>query len=119
MARSQNARPGTGKKGSKNRGERGADTVRAAVERTFQATAGQAQMTRERAQELVDDLSGATSRVREVLDDLRVATGEDVKALEHQIRKLERRVAALEKDAKPARRRSPAKRSPAKRATAE
>jgi polyhydroxyalkanoate synthesis regulator phasin len=71
--------------------------VRSAVERTFEATAGQAQVTRERAQELVDELAGATSRVRDVLDDMRLATREDVRTLESRIAKLERRLAALEK----------------------
>lgn len=114
MAKSSKAKASKGNKSKKSkRGrERGADSVRSAVERTFQATAGQAQVTRERAQELVDELSGATTRVREVLEDLRVATGEDVKALEAQIAKLEKRVAALEK--KPAPKRAPARRAPAK-----
>jgi polyhydroxyalkanoate synthesis regulator phasin len=118
MAKSEKAKASKGaskgkSKRSKRGRERGAESVRSAVERTFQATAGQAQVTRERAQELVDELSGATTRVREVLEDLRVATGEDVKALEAKIRKLERRIAALEKD------RAPAKRAPARRASAK
>ena len=77
--------------------ERAADSVRSAVERTFEATAGQAQVTRERAQELVDELSGATSRVREALDDIRPASGEDLKSLGTRLAELEQRVAALEK----------------------
>jgi polyhydroxyalkanoate synthesis regulator phasin len=78
------------------RGE-AADAVRSAVDRTFQATLGQAQLTRERAQELVDEVVGAASRVREVLEDLRVATGEDVRTLRARIEQLERRVDELER----------------------
>jgi polyhydroxyalkanoate synthesis regulator phasin len=74
-----------------------ADTVRSAVDRTFQATLGGAQVTRERAQELVDDVAQAASRVRDVLDDLRVATGEDVRSLRSSIEALERRVSELER----------------------
>jgi polyhydroxyalkanoate synthesis regulator phasin len=74
-----------------------ADTVRSAVDRTFQATLGGAQVTRERAQELVDDVAQAASRVRDVLDDLRVATGEDVRSLRLSIEALERRVSELER----------------------
>jgi polyhydroxyalkanoate synthesis regulator phasin len=77
-----------------------ADAVRSAVDRTFQATLGQAQLTRERAQELVDEVAGAASRVRDVLEDLRVATGEDVRALRARIEELERRVDALERRGK-------------------
>jgi polyhydroxyalkanoate synthesis regulator phasin len=83
-------------------GAEAADAVRAAVDRTFQATVGQAQMTRERAQELVDELAGAAGRVRSVLEDLRVATGEDVRELRAGLRSLERRVSALERDSSPA-----------------
>jgi hypothetical protein len=71
-----------------------ADAVRSAVDQTFQATLG----ARGRAQELVDDLSTAASRVRDALEDVRLATGDDVKELQKQIRALERRVAALEGD---------------------
>jgi hypothetical protein len=74
-----------------------ADTLRSAVDQTYQATLG----ARGRAQELVDDLATAAGRVREVLDDVRLATGDDVKELRKQIRTLERRVAALEGKGKP------------------
>lgn len=72
------------------------DTLRNAVDRTVQATVGQAQVTRERAQELVDELAGTAGRVREALDDLRLATGDDVKTLGSRLAALERRVADLE-----------------------
>jgi polyhydroxyalkanoate synthesis regulator phasin len=77
-----------------------AETVRSAVDRTFQATLGQAQVTRERAQELVDDVAHVASRVRGVLEDLRVATHEDVRNLESRIEMLERRVSELERGKK-------------------
>jgi polyhydroxyalkanoate synthesis regulator phasin len=77
-----------------------ADAVRTAVDRTFQATLGQAQLTRERAQELVDEVASAASRVRDVLEDLRVATGEDVRTLRARIEELERRVDELERRGK-------------------
>lgn len=73
-----------------------ASAVRAAVDRTYQATVGSAQLTRERAQELVDEVSQAAGRVRTVLEDLRVATGDDIRALHNQLDRLERRVAKLE-----------------------
>lgn len=73
-----------------------AEAVRTAVDRTVQATLGQAQVTRERAQELVDELAGVPGRVREALDDLRPVSQEDVKALRLRIEQLEKRLAALE-----------------------
>lgn len=92
-----------------------ADAVRSAVDRTFQVTLGQAQVTRERAQELVDELAQATGRVRDLLEDLRVATKEDVKALRAEVRALERRVGALEATLTA---KAPAKRAAAKRPAA-
>jgi polyhydroxyalkanoate synthesis regulator phasin len=73
-----------------------ADTVRSAAVQAFQATAGQAGVTRERAQELADDLASAAGRVIGALDDLRPATAEDIRSLRDDVRALERRVAALE-----------------------
>ena len=90
-----------------------ADTVRSAVDRTFQATLGGAQVTRERAQELVDDVAQAASRVRDVLDDLRVATGEDVRSLRSSIEALERRVSELERSTPEHKQRSDGRKSPA------
>ena len=89
-----------------------ADALRAAVDRTFQATVDQAKATvdqatasrgraQERAQDIVEELSQAAGRVREALDDLRVATREDVREISGRLDSLERRVAALEKPAKP------------------
>jgi len=81
----------------KSAGAQTADTLRSAVDRTVQATVGQAQLTRDRAQELVDELTGTAGRIRETLDDLRLASGEDVKSLGTRLDALEKRVAGLEK----------------------
>src|ERR1700757_150465 len=74
-----------------------ADAVRSAVDQTFQAAAGQAQMTRERAQELVDELAGAAQRLRSALDELRPPSAEDVRELRERMEQLEARISALEK----------------------
>lgn len=84
------------------------DAVRRAVERTFASTVGTAGVTRERAQELVDDVVRSAEaggrragelrdRLREAVGDLRLATGDDIKSLKVEIRKLSDRVAALER----------------------
>jgi polyhydroxyalkanoate synthesis regulator phasin len=78
-----------------------ADAVRTAAAQAVQSAAGQAQLTRERAQDLADELSGAATRVRATLDDLRPPTAEDVKGLRADLARLEERVDALE--ARPAR----------------
>ncbi len=91
------------KKKSKKKDNPGADAVgavRTAVERTFHATADQAQSTRTRAQDLVDEVAGAAGRLREMVDQLGVL--EDIKK---QVEALSSRVAALERgggSAKPA-----------------
>jgi polyhydroxyalkanoate synthesis regulator phasin len=73
-----------------------ADAVRSAAVQAFQATAGQAGVTRERAQELADELANAAGRVIGALDDLRPATADDIRSLRDDLRALEGRVAALE-----------------------
>ena len=80
------------------------EAVRSAVEQAFQATAGQAataasatQGARDRAQDIVDELAQAAGRVRDALDDLRPPTAEDVRALREDLKKLEKRVAKLER----------------------
>jgi polyhydroxyalkanoate synthesis regulator phasin len=85
----------------------GTDALRTAVDRTYQATVGQAQVTRERAQELVDELAHSAGRVRQILDDLRLASGEDLRRLQDRIDVLEQRVAALEKKPAAPRRKPP------------
>jgi polyhydroxyalkanoate synthesis regulator phasin len=89
---------------AKNKQTRG-DAVRSAVDEAFHAAAGQAQFTRERAQEIVDELAGAAGRLRDALDELRPPTGDDVRDLREEVRALGQRVAALEKaqSAKPKR----------------
>lgn len=72
------------------------DRLRLAVERTLSeamdsaATSGE--RTRERAQELVDDV------VRRGQAALRLATSEDVRGLREQLNELQRRVSALENE---------------------
>jgi polyhydroxyalkanoate synthesis regulator phasin len=115
--------------------------VRRAVERTFQATLGSTRMTRERAQELADDVlrgaeesaaragrgvrgarvkpreaaAGVGDRVRDAIHDLRLMTGEDVKDLRVEVQRLRRRVDVLERQMKGATPRARA--GSAKRAT--
>jgi gas vesicle protein len=98
-----------------------ADAVRGAAVQAFQATAGQAGVTRERAQELADELAGAAGRVMAALDELRSATADDLRSLRADLRALEERVAALEAGAgttAPAARRSAAKKPAAARRSA-
>ena len=73
------------------------ETLRGAVDRTVQATLGQAQVTRERAQELVDELAGTAGKFRGALPDLRPVTTDDVKGLHARLDALERRLAKLER----------------------
>jgi polyhydroxyalkanoate synthesis regulator phasin len=97
-----------------------ADAVRGAAVQAFQATAGQAGVTRERAQELADELAGAAGRVMAVLDELRPATADDLRSLRADLRALEQRVAALEAGtaAAPAARRSATSKPAAAKRTA-
>jgi polyhydroxyalkanoate synthesis regulator phasin len=78
------------------RGPGRAEAVRNAAVQAFQSTAGQAGLTRERAQELADELAQAAGRVIGALDELRPATADDVRSLREQVAALEGRVAALE-----------------------
>ncbi len=73
-----------------------ADAVRSAVDEAFSAAAGQAQGTRDRAQELVDELAQAAGRMRGVLDDLRPPTADEVRVLQTEVAELRERVSALE-----------------------
>jgi polyhydroxyalkanoate synthesis regulator phasin len=85
-----------------------ADAVRSAAVQAFQATAGQAGITRERAQELADELVSAAGRMIGALDELRPATGDDVRSLRDDLEALEARVATLEAAAaRPARKTKP------------
>ena len=77
------------------------DALREAVERTVQATRGSAQETRERAQsaldEVVDTLGRSRSAVLGAIDDRRPATEKDVKELKAELRRIGRRLDAIEK----------------------
>jgi cell division septum initiation protein DivIVA len=96
------------------------EAVRGAVERTFQATAGQTEGARDRGRNLLDDVASAATRIRESFDDLRVL--EDVRGMRAEIEALGKRVAELEKKQAAAptaaakAKATPARRSPAKSA---
>jgi chromosome segregation ATPase len=93
--------------------------LRDAVERTVQATLGSADRQRERTQGALDDLAGTVdqlrrgaeagiARGRRALEDRRPATSEDIRELKAEIRKIGRRLDAIEE-------RLPKKRSGSKR----
>ena len=74
------------------------EAVRAAIERTFQATSEGASGT---TRQLIDEVTHAAGRIRATMEELRVL--EDVKGQRTEIEALNRRVAALEAEvAKPA-----------------
>jgi polyhydroxyalkanoate synthesis regulator phasin len=79
-----------------SRGPGRAEAVRSAAVQAFQSTAGQAGITRERAQDLADELAQAAGRLIGAFDELRPATADDVRSLREQVAALEQRVAALE-----------------------
>ena len=90
------------------------DAVRAAAAQAIEATAGQAGFTRERAQQLADELVHAAGRFRETLEELRPVAADEVVALRERVQALEARVEQLEAArAAPRRRTTPAKRPPA------
>jgi len=100
-----------GKKEPAEKPSRG-DAVRSAAAQAIEATAGQAGFTRERAQQLADELVHAASRFRETLEDLRPAGTDELRTLRERVAELEERVAKLErapKRAAPRRRTVPAK----------
>jgi polyhydroxyalkanoate synthesis regulator phasin len=89
------------------------DRVREAVERTVQATVGSAQLTRERAQEAVDEIvRGAESGLRQsrkvvtervrALDERRPVTVEDLREVRAELRAIARRLDAIEERLPPA-----------------
>ena len=93
------------------------DVVRSAAAQAIEATAGQAGLTRERAQQLADELTSAANRFRETLDELRPAGHDELRTLRDRVAALEKRVATLEgaqtKAATTRRRTTPAKRTSA------
>jgi polyhydroxyalkanoate synthesis regulator phasin len=112
VPKKEEAKKGEGKKASKKQPSRG-DAVRAAAAQAIEATAGQAGVTRERAQQIADDLVHVANRFRETLEELRPAGSDELRTLRERVAMLEERVAALEgARAKPAatrRRTTPAK----------
>jgi chromosome segregation ATPase len=89
--------------------------LRDAVERTVQATLGSAERQRDRTQGAIDDLAGTVdnlrrgagaglARGRRAIEDRRPATHEDIRELKAELRKIGRRLDAIEE-------RLPAKRS--------
>jgi polyhydroxyalkanoate synthesis regulator phasin len=92
------------------------DAVRAAAAQAIEATAGQAGFTRERAQQLADELVHAAGRFRETLEELRPVAADEVAALRERVAVIEARVAKLEAARTTTRRRTtPAKRPPPQR----
>jgi chromosome segregation ATPase len=95
--------------------------LRDAVERTVQATLGSAERQRERTQGALDDLAGTVdqlrrgaeagiARGRRAIEERRPATSEDIRELKAELRRIGRRLDAIEE-------RLPAKRSGAKRSS--
>jgi polyhydroxyalkanoate synthesis regulator phasin len=110
------AKKDTGKKkgsgAQKTQPSRG-DAVRAAAAQAIEATAGQAGFTRERAQQLADELVHAAGRFRETLEELRPVAADELVTLRGRVETLEARVAKLEAArTAPRRRTTPAKRPP-------
>jgi polyhydroxyalkanoate synthesis regulator phasin len=105
---------GSSEKKQQSRG----DAVRSAAAQAIEATAGQAGFTRERAQQLADELVHAAGRFRETLEDLRPPGADEIRALRERIASLEERIAKLEGAPKraPARRRTTAAKPRAKAA---
>ncbi len=85
-----------------------ADQVRSAVDQAFQVAGSQ--LTRERAEQIADDLTSAAQRVRDALEELRPPTGDEVRRVGERLDAIEKRLAALEARpaAAPARRAAPA-----------
>jgi hypothetical protein len=92
-----------------------ADQVRSAVDQAFQAAGSQ--LTRERAQDIADELAAAAQRVRETLEEMRPSSADDIRRLDDRLIALEERVAKLEAATAAAPRKAPA-RKPAARRTA-
>ena len=81
------------------------DALRQAVERTYAATAGSAADTRDRAGELLDEVSrrgsGAIGEVKDRGSEARGAVGDVVTSLRREVESLRRRLAELEAKARP------------------
>ena len=81
------------------------DALRQAVERTYAATAGSAADTRDRAGELLDEVtrrgSGAIGEVKDRGSEAREAVGDVVTSLRREVDSLRRRLAELEAKTRP------------------
>jgi hypothetical protein len=99
--------------------------LREAVERTVQATLGSAERQRERTQGALDDLAGTVDQIRRgagaglargrrALEGTRPATYDDVREVKAELRKLGRRLDAIE-DRLPAKRSTGSSRSTRKK----
>ena len=121
--------PGTGTVGQdsvhvvakkKDKSKSRADVVRTAVDQAFHATADGAQqaqqLTRDRAQELADDLAQVANRFREAIEEFRPPSADELKSLNDRIAALEAKVAELSAP-KSTTRRAPARRTAASKAT--
>ena len=85
--------------------------LREAVERTVQSTLDSAERQRDRTVDNLRSAAGASlARGRKAIDDARPATHDDISELKAELRRIGRRLDAIEE-------RLPAKRSPAKRST--
>ncbi len=81
------------------------DAVREAVDRTVQATIGSAQLTRGRAQDVVDEIvrtaGSSAGAVRELVveayEDRRLVTNEDLGEIRVELRKISRQLGAIER----------------------
>lgn len=104
--------------------------LREAVERTVQATVGSAERQRDRTQGAIDEIAGTVdnlrkgaeaglARGRQALEERRPATHDDLRELKAELRRIGRRLDAIEKQLPAkraaAKRKQPAKRQPAKR----
>jgi polyhydroxyalkanoate synthesis regulator phasin len=116
VAKKENAKKkdGAGGKGSAKKQPTRGDAVRSAAAQAIEATAGQAGFTRERAQQLADELVHAAGRFRETLEDLRPAGTDELRTLRERVAVLEQRVGKLESAAakRPAPRGRPAPAKP-------
>ena len=115
MAKKDNGKKKTEPDAGTKQPSRG-DAVRAAAAQAIEATAGQAGFTRERAQQLADELVHAAGRFRETLEELRPVAADEVVALRGRVEALEARIQKLEAARTTTRRRTtPAKRPPAQK----
>jgi polyhydroxyalkanoate synthesis regulator phasin len=72
------------------------DAVRDAVERTMQATVGSAERTRDAVDELVKGAESRGRAVRDVVGGALPATQEDIRELRTELRRISRRLEAIE-----------------------